>query len=100
MDTRLLAKPKASGGSEEEWPAWSFKMMAYLSALDHTMTEELLHAIVEPIDDVRNAKLLAPSAQSRSRQLYFILVLLLEGQALSLIKPVGVGEGYRAWRIL
>ena len=100
IDTRLLAKPKAFGGIEEDWPAWSFKMMAYLSALDHTMTEELLHAVVEPLEDVRNSKLLLPAAQARSRQLYFILVLLLEGQALLLIKPVGVGEGYRAWRVL
>ncbi|CAK0902772.1 unnamed protein product [Prorocentrum cordatum] len=100
VDTRLLAKPKAFGGSEDEWPGWSFKMLAYLGALDEQMANELTAAMTFPLEEVRNARLLEEGASQRSRQLYFILVLLLEGAALQLIKPVGVGEGYRAWRTL
>ncbi|CAK0858488.1 unnamed protein product [Prorocentrum cordatum] len=100
VDTRLLAKPKAFGGSEDEWPGWSFKMLAYLGALDEMMANELTAAMTFPLEEVRNARLLEEGASQRSRQLYFILVLLLEGAALQLIKPVGVGEGYRAWRTL
>ncbi|CAK0873076.1 unnamed protein product [Prorocentrum cordatum] len=100
VDTRLLAKPKAFGGNEDEWPGWSFKMLAYLGALDEQMANELTAAMTFPLEEVRNARLLEEGASQRSRQLYFILVLLLEGAALQLIKPVGVGEGYRAWRTL
>ncbi|CAK0814821.1 unnamed protein product, partial [Prorocentrum cordatum] len=100
VDTRLLAKPKAFGGSEDERPGWSFKMLAYLGALDEQMANELTAAMTFPLEEVRNARLLEEGASQRSRQLYFILVLLLEGAALQLIKPVGVGEGYRAWRTL
>ncbi len=94
VDTKLLTKPKAFGSNEEEWPSWSFKMMAYLGALD-----ELTQAISDPLDQVWNRNLNEPEAESRSRQL-FILVLLLGGTALQMIKPVGTSEGYRAWRVL
>jgi hypothetical protein len=100
VDTKLLTKPKAFGSNEEEWPSWSFKMMAYLGALDAEMVDELTQAITDPLDQVWNRNLLDPGAEARSRQLYFILVLLLEGPALQMIKPVGTSEGYRAWRVL
>ena len=53
MDTRLLAKPKPFGGAEDEWAGWSFKMMAYLSALVAKMADELVHAIVLPLEQVK-----------------------------------------------
>ena len=32
--------------------------------------------------------------------MYYILVLLLDEQALQLVRPVAVGEGYKAWKVL
>ena len=75
-------------------------MTAYLGALDANITQEIAHAVALPIAEVRNQSLTVQGAKDRSRQLYFVLVLLLEGPALQLIKPVGAGEGYRAWRVL
>ena len=34
VDTKLLTKPRPCGGKEEEWGSWSFKMLAYVGALD------------------------------------------------------------------
>ena len=64
------------------------------------MANEVLHATTEAVADVWNRNLTEAAAMARSRQLYYILVLLLEGPALQLVRPVGVREGYRAWRIL
>ena len=99
VDTRLLSKPKPFNGSVDEWAGWAFKMLAYLSALDGAMSAELAAAVAGNIGDVRNSNM-TMQEQARSRQLYFVLVLLLEGPALQLVKPVGTGEGYRAWRML
>jgi hypothetical protein len=100
VDTRLLTKPKAFGGQEAEWAGWSFKMLAYIGALDGDMLGELVEAAAAPaVADVQNVRM-SPPGQARSRQLYYVLILLLEGTALQLVKAVPSGEGYRVWRVL
>ena len=63
MDTKLLTKPKAFGSNEEEWPSSSFKMMAYLGALDAEMVDELTQVISDPLDQVWNRNLNEPEAE-------------------------------------
>ncbi len=100
VDTRLLTKPRAFGGQEAEWAGWSFKMLAYIGALDGDMLSELVEAAAAPaVTDVQNVRM-SPAGQGRSRQLYYVLILLLEGTALQLVKAVPSGEGYRVWRVL
>ena len=100
VDTRLLTKPRAFGGQEAEWPGWSFKMLAYIGALDGDMLSELEEAAAATaVTDVQNVRM-SPDGQGRSRQLYYVLILLLEGSALQLVKAVPSGEGYRVWRVL
>ena len=57
VDTKLLSKPKSFSGNQDEWAGWSFKMLAYLGALDGNITSELMHAVTSPLGDVQNAKL-------------------------------------------
>ena len=99
VDTRLLSKPKNFNGRLEEWIPGAFKIRAYLGALDGTLLTELDGVAAVAMDAVANVKLTTAS-QARSRQLYYILVLLLDEQALQLVRPVAVGEGYKAWKVL
>ena len=100
VDTKLLTKPRPFGGKEEEWGSWSFKMLAYVGALDGEMLKELTAAAAEPVvTNVQNHRM-SGDGQERSRQMYYILILLLEGQALQVVKALPSGEGYRVWRTL
>ena len=99
VDNKLAAKPKSFSGKESEWAAWAFKWKAYVAALDARMGEALIEARTLTDDRVLNAALDADAA-ARSRQLYFALVLIVEGEALSVIKPAGNGEGFYAWKLL
>ncbi len=75
-------------------------MLAYIGALDGDMLSELVEAAAAPaVADVQNVRM-SPPGQARSRQLYYVLILLLEGTALQLVKAVPSGEGYRVWRVL
>ena len=100
VDTKLLTKPRSFGGKEEEWGSWSFKMLAYVGALDGEMLKELMAASLEAVvANVQNSRM-TTEGQERSRQMYYILILLLEGQALQVVKALPSGEGYRVWRTL
>ena len=100
VDTKLLTKPRPFGGKEEEWGSWSFKMLAYVGALDGEMLKELTAAALEPVvANVQNHRM-SGDGQERSRQMYYILILLLEGQALQVVKALPSGEGYRVWSTL
>ena len=93
VDTKLLTKPRPFGGKEEEWGSWSFKMLAYIGALDGEMLKELTAAAFEPVvANVQNSRMSA-EGQERSRQMYYIFILLLEGQALQVVKALPSGEG-------
>ena len=35
VDTKLLQKPQSFKGEEDRWPTWSFKLLAYIAALDN-----------------------------------------------------------------
>jgi DNA-binding protein YbaB len=95
VDTKLLTKPRPFGGKEEEWGSWSFKMLAYIGALDGEMLKELMAASLEAVvANVQNSRM-TTEGQERSRQMYYILILLLEGQALQVVKALPSGEGYR-----
>ncbi len=76
-------------------PAGVFKTLAYVGASDAQMLVELTAAAaVASAGDVANSRMSA-EGQARSRHLYYVLVLMLEGSALQLVKAVPSGEGYR-----
>ena len=96
VDTRLLSKPKNFNGKQDEWVAWAFKLRAYLGALGGVLLKEIDAVGAAAQADVLNVRL-TPEGQGRSRKLYYILVLLLDDQALQLAKPArrrkGIGLG-------
>ncbi len=91
VDIRLLSKPKNFSGKHDEWAAWAFKIKTYLGAPDGV----LLKAIDAAEADVLCARL-TPEVQERNRKLYYVLMLLLDDQALKDVMPVPVLEGNRA----
>ena len=100
VDTKLLTKPRRFSGKEGERSAWTFKMLAYVGALDGEMLAVLTAASSEAtVTNMANNRLHL-AGQERSRQLYYILILLLEGPALQIVKSVPTGEGCRVWRVL
>ena len=96
MDIRLLGKPEGFSGDPQKFPDWSFKLKAYLGAIDvryQTMidiTEQATSPILKigPSDD--EAQL--------SIQLYHVLVMLSSGAALDEFRNAGVNEGFETWR--
>ncbi len=83
VDTRLLSKPKTFSGKQDEW----------VGALDGDILKDIDAVGATAEADALNVRLI-PNGQERSRKLDDILALLLDDQALQLIKPVPVGEGY------
>ncbi len=82
VDTKLFTKPKPFARKEDDWAGWSFKMHAYVGALYGDMLSELTSAAAAAtISDVLNTRLSA-EGQARSRQLYYVLILMLAGPAL------------------
>eukprot|EP00971_Amphidinium_carterae_P287740 5712331-Amphidinium_carterae.1 len=100
VDTKLLTKPSVFKGSDAEWQLWAFKFRAYCGAVDPKLLEAMQRAeAAADMRALRNASLTA-GEQATSTQLYYLLVLLLDSQALATVKPVTQGEGFVAWRAL
>ena len=102
IDTKLLSKPSNFDGSEAAWPQWSFKLLAYVHTLDAELYKEMSMVASLSEDDATNDSidLRAPGLDGASRQLYHMLVLLLEGKAFSMQRPIPQGEGLLVWRKL
>ena len=68
VDTKLLTKPRPFGGKEEEWGSWSFKMLAYVGALDGEMLKELTAASLEAVvANVQNHRMRAKARSAVAR---------------------------------
>ena len=78
---------------DEEWPGWSFKMMAYQGALETKTVDDLTGMSSTALEHVLNVSLPEDASKQRRRQLSFTLALQLEGPALSVDQAVGNGEG-------
>ena len=100
VDTRLLAKPAKFRGQEQDWASWSFTFRSYVGAVDADLRRLMDAALVEEdVNALRNASQ-ADRHEALSRPLYYILVMLVEGQALAKLQHCGDGEGFAGWRAL
>ncbi len=96
VDTRLLGKPENFTGDPQKYPDWSFKLKAYLGAID--VRYQVLMANVEQSNGpLLNIGLSDEEAQL-STQLYYVLVMLSSGAALDKCHNAGVNEGFETWR--
>ena len=99
MDTRLLGKPKNLDGTTDNWRQFKFTFLGFAGAFDSRLKQEMIASEVLQENAIMNSAL--PARDQRvSTQLYYMLVLLLEGSAKHLLEHAGDGEGWLSWRRL
>ena len=78
MDTRLLGKPKSFDRPTDSWRQFKFTFLGYAGAVDSRLKQAMIESEVLPEAAITNSAL--PARDQRvSTQLYYMLVLLLEG---------------------
>ena len=97
VDTRLLGKPEFFDGSTG-WKDWSFVFRSYACACSAQLGS-LLERSERSAGPMLNATL-TPAEVSCSTQLYYMLVMLCKGTALTRVVNAGAQEGLEAWRCL
>ena len=99
VDTRLLGKPKNFDGTTDNWRQFKFTFLGYAGAVDSRLKQVMIESEVLQENAIMNSAL--PARDQRvSTQLYYMLVLLLEGSAQRLLEHAGDGEGLLSWRRL
>eukprot|EP00971_Amphidinium_carterae_P194206 3853846-Amphidinium_carterae.1 len=98
IDTRHLGKPDHFDGSSAAWKDWSTVVRAYTGAVNgdlprHTQRAETTE---DPVDNLS----LSVDASGASQTLYYILIMLCKGAALTRVVNSGASEGLTAWRAL
>ena len=80
VDTRLLGKPKSFDGTTENCRQIKFTFLGYAGAVDSRPKQAIFESEVLQEAAITNSSL--PARDQRvSMQLYYVLVLLLEGSA-------------------
>ena len=98
VDTRVLGKPKPFKGTPAEWPNWSVVIKCYCGAMSPQMAA-LMEWAGSHVGECLNAAL-SQDQIHHSTQLYYILIMLVEGPALTRVINAGHGQGLNAWRAL
>ena len=92
VDTRMLTKPKAFSGKDEDWAGWVVVTRAYCGALDRRLLEEMANA--EMSADMQINTDMTEDEQQRSCTLYFLLAMLVEGRAQSMVTNCQIGRAH------
>ena len=98
IDTRMLTKPKTFSGRDEDWASWAVVTRAYCGALDPRFLAEMTE--VEDTDEAVTNDKLGEAAKQRSATLYYVLAMLMDGRAQSMLSNCTPGHGYEMWRRL
>ena len=98
VDTRVLGKPKPFKGTATEWPNWSVVFRCYCGAMSPQLAALMEWAEKHPAE-VLNASLTSDQLH-HSTSLFYILMMLVEGPALTRVINAGSGQGLNAWRML
>ena len=96
IDTRMLAKPRAFSGRDEDWSGWAVVTRAYCGALDPKLLDEM--TTVEVLTNIQINLGMTDEEQKRSCTIYYIFVMLVEGRAQSMVTncPAGCGTNFGA----
>ena len=87
VDTKLLTKPNVYSGEhdgKERWATWSFKMKAYCAAMAPRLGELMGTASTQDVEIRQDA--MTPSDAAHSTNLYYILSLLTDAEALDIVQ--------------
>jgi hypothetical protein len=97
---RALGRPAAFSGQDDAWEEWSFIFRGYM-VLNTLCSDEELREI-EGTDRIPDLLLenLGPVHETMSKRMYYVLATFLRGSGLLVLRKVGIGEGYIAWRAL
>jgi len=96
VDTRVLGKPDHFSGDATKFADWSFKLKAYMAAIDHRYQScfAIAESSAAPVLIVN----LDPAEAALSTQLYYVLVMLVTETALNKCHNAGINEGFERWR--
>ena len=86
VDTKLLTKPNVYSGEhdgKERWATWSCKMKAYCAAMAPRLGELMGTASTQDVEIRQDA--MTPSDAAPSTNLYYILRLLTDAEALDIV---------------
>ena len=87
VDTKLLRKPNVHSGEhdgKERWATWSFKMKAYCATMAPRLGELMGTASTQDVEIGQDA--MTPSDAAHSTNLYYILSLLTDAEALDIVQ--------------
>ena len=96
VDTRLLRKPKSFDGTADIRRQFMFTFWGYAGAVDLRPKQAKIESDVLQENAIMNSAFLVRDRRV-STQLYYMLVLLLEGSAQRLLEHAGDGEGLLSW---
>ena len=100
VDTQLLGKPKSVDGTTDNWRQLKFTcflLLGYAGAFYSRVKQAMIESEMLQEAAITNSAF-PPRDQRVSTQLYFMLVLLLEGSAQRLLEHAGDGNGLLSWR--
>ena len=99
VDTKLLTKPNVYSGEhevKERWTTWSCKVRAYCAAMAPRLGELMVTASTQDVEIRQDA--LTPTDAADSTNLYNILSLLTDAEALDIVQNSPVSNGLDVWR--
>ena len=98
VDLTRIGKLDTFEGSDEEWPGWSFTMIAYIGALG-LFTMAQLNWVTEQEDAIPLSSIPA-HLRRNAGILFYVLVMYLRGLARNTLRRVEPHNGLEAWRML
>ena len=98
VDTRMMNKPESFSGKDTDWPQFALLTRAYVGAISPRMYE-ILKMAEDPTVSIDRVDL-EPGDDMLDTQLYYILTMLVKGNAVDKISLVEYGEGLCLWRLL
>eukprot|EP00971_Amphidinium_carterae_P348914 6490741-Amphidinium_carterae.1 len=96
FDTRILSKPRAWKGEQQDWRRFKFQLTSYVQAVTPELARKMEQA--ETLDDVITRDRLGAEDIPLDMHLHTLLAVLLEERALDRLMAFPGGHGFEAWR--
>ena len=100
VDTRLLGKPSDFSGAQDAWRVWSTLFNRCAGAAIPRL-QKLMDDAAKAAAPIPNATILEENDRAASTQLFWMMLMICNGGALSsIVFLAGNSEGLEAWRQL
>ena len=101
LDNRLIGRPEAFSGKEEDWPMWSLSVRSFAGSVHPEMLRLMQIAGARKDQEIEELEV-GPSQKVLDNQLYFTLTQLCckSKKVYDIISNIGVGRGFEIWRRL